>query len=121
MASRDVVAYEDDRMVFTTLISSGLPKWSTNEGLFRIWTRAHADTMSGAMGRPDFYYLQAVPYVMYFDDSISLHGTYWHDGFGYRHSHGWVNMSITDAHWIFDWTDNFYYDMWVDVWASGQY
>ncbi|HVO42191.1 MAG TPA: L,D-transpeptidase [Aggregatilineales bacterium] len=116
-----LIAYEDDQMIFATLISSGLPKWSTNEGLFRIWARAGATTMSGAMGQSDFYYLQAVPWVMYFDQSISLHGTYWHDGFGYRHSHGCVNMSITDAHWIYDWTQGFFADTWVSVWSSGTY
>lgn len=116
-----LVAYQDDQMVFATLISSGLPKWDTNLGLFHIWTRAASTAMSGAMGRPDFYYLQAVPWVMYFDHDISLHGTYWHDGFGYRHSHGCVNMSITDAHWMFDWTNGFYADTFVYVWTSGQY
>lgn len=116
-----LTAYEDDRLVFATLISSGLPKWDTNEGVFHIWTRSHSTAMSGAMGRSDFYSLQAVPWVMYFDHDISLHGTYWHDGFGYRHSHGCVNMSITDAHWIFSWTDGFYFDTAVSVWSSHQY
>ncbi len=116
-----LVAYEDDRMVYATLISSGLQKWATNEGLFHIWARPKLTEMSGAMGRPDFYSLQAVPYVMYFDHDISLHGTYWHDGFGYRHSHGCVNMSITDARWMYDWTSGFYADTWVDVWSSRQY
>lgn len=116
-----LVAYEDDRPVFATLVSSGLPQWSTNEGLFRIWARFRSDTMRGAMGRPDFYQLPAVPYVMYFDNDISLHGTYWHDGFGYRHSHGCVNLSISDARWIYEWTNNFYADTWVYVWSSGSY
>jgi len=115
------VAYEDDRMVFTTLISSGLPKWNTNEGLFRIWARPKSTQMSGAMGRSDFYSLQAVPWVMYFDHDISFHGTYWHSGFGYRHSHGCVNMSITDAEWTYQFTQGFYADTWVYVWASGTY
>ncbi|MBA3873751.1 MAG: L,D-transpeptidase, partial [Anaerolineae bacterium] len=44
------------------------------------------------------------PWVMYFDGSISLHGTYWHDNFGYRRSHGCVNLSISDAKWLFNWT-----------------
>jgi lipoprotein-anchoring transpeptidase ErfK/SrfK len=41
---------------------------------------------------------------MYFDGGISLHGTYWHDLFGYRQSHGCVNLSISDARWIFEWS-----------------
>ncbi len=115
-----LVAYQDDQMVYTTLISSGLPRpsFSTNKGLFRIWARLRVDTMTGYMGGPDYYYLPDVPYVMYFDGSISLHGTYWHDGFGYRHSHGCINMSVTDAHWMYDWTAGFYADTWVYVYDS---
>ncbi len=41
---------------------------------------------------------------MYFDNGISLHGTYWHDLFGYRQSHGCVNLTISDARYLFDWT-----------------
>lgn len=99
-----LIAYEDDEPVFATLISSGLPQFSTNEGLFEIWAKLDRDAMSGATGAPDAYALQHVPWTMYFDGGISLHGTYWHDDFGYRRSHGCVNLSISDARWIFDWT-----------------
>lgn len=100
---QSLVAYEDDKPVFATLISSGLPEWSTNEGTFEVWARLARDSMSGATGAPDAYALQSVPWVMYFDESISLHGTYWHDLFGYRRSHGCVNLSISDARWVFEW------------------
>ncbi len=100
-----LTAYEDDRLVFTTLIASGLSKHPTRMGLFHIWIRLQTDDMNGGMGGPDAYALPYVPFVMYFDRSISLHGTYWHDGFGWPHSHGCVNMSITDAHWMYDWTE----------------
>ncbi len=117
-----LVAYEDDQMVFATMISSGLPRqgWGTNKGLFRIWSRLTSTRMTGAFGRPDYYDLADVPWVMYFDNSIALHGAYWHDGFGFRHSHGCVNMSVTDAHWLYGWTDGFYADAWVYVYASNE-
>jgi len=99
-----LIAYEDDTPVFATLISSGLPQWSTNTGLFNIYVRYERTIMSGAEGQPDFYYLEEVPWTMYFDQDIGLHGAYWHDGFGYRRSHGCVNMSITDAAWIYRWS-----------------
>jgi len=97
------IAYEGDRPVFTTLISSGLSEWPTNEGLFHVYVRYPRTPMSGAEGRPDFYFLEEVPWTMYFDGDIALHGAYWHDGFGYRRSHGCVNMSITDAAWLYNW------------------
>lgn len=117
-----LVAYDDETPVFATLISSGLPEWSTNEGTFQTWARVRNGSMSGAEGQTDFYSLENVPWTLYFDGSISLHGTYWHDGFGYRHSHGCVNMSITDSYWAFQWSADGGYDKpMVYVWASGDY
>ena len=98
-----LIAYEGDRPVFSTLVSSGLADWATNEGLFNIYVRYPRTPMSGAEGEADFYSLEEVPWTMYYDGDIGLHGTYWHDGFGYRHSHGCVNLSILDAKWLYEW------------------
>lgn len=117
-----LVAYDDETPIFATLIASGLAQWSTNEGLFQTTTRKEDAPMSGAEGQSDFYRLENVPYAMYFDGKISLHGTYWHDRFGYRQSHGCVNMSITDAYWLYHWTlDAGYEQFWVYVFSSGEY
>jgi hypothetical protein len=117
-----MVAYEEDTAVFATLVSSGLQDWETNEGTFNVWSRQSNGHMSGAEGQTDFYSLENVPWVMYYDDAISLHGTYWHDGFGYRHSHGCVNLTITDAHWAFTWSaDGGFDEPYVHVWSSGEY
>ncbi|MGJ3239253.1 MAG: L,D-transpeptidase [Anaerolineae bacterium] len=99
---QSLVAYEDDRPIFATLISTGLPGTETNEGVFEVWARLERDGMSGATGAPNAYALQSVPWVQYFDADISLHGTYWHDTFGYRRSRGCVNLSISDARWMYD-------------------
>jgi L,D-transpeptidase catalytic domain len=122
-----LVAYDGHTPIFATLIASGLPGWDTNEGTFDIWARVERDGMSGATGAPGAYALESVPWVMYFDGGISLHGTYWHDGFGYRHSHGCVNPSISDASYIFKWTGDQEPDgdgnirAQVYVYASGEY
>jgi hypothetical protein len=100
------IAYEGTTPVYATLISSGLADWPTNEGLFHVYVRYPRTVMSGAEGRADFYYLEEVPWTMYFDGDIGLHGTYWHDGFGYRHSHGCVNLSITDSYWLYEWASS---------------
>lgn len=98
------IAYENETPVFATLASSGLAGWETNEGIFHIYVRYERTIMSGSNGQPDFYYLEEVPWTMYFDDDIALHGAYWHDGYGYRRSHGCVNLSITDSNWLYNWT-----------------
>ncbi len=122
-----LIAYEDDQPVFATLVSSGLADWPTTEGLFKVWARLPSDAMSGARGQPDAYDLQYVPWVMYFKGGISLHGTYWHDGFGYRRSHGCVNLSVSDARWLYEWMlgaapheDGEIVNM-VHVFSSGEY
>ena len=112
-----LTAYQDDQLIFTTLISSGKPSHPTRPGVHHVWIRFLTADMNSSMGEPDFYSLPYVPFVMYFDNSISLHGAYWHDNFGYAQSHGCVNMSITDAHWIFDWT-NSVPNFPVYVWSS---
>lgn len=98
---QSLVAYEGDTPVFTTLVSTGLPGWDTNLGTFAVdWMHTRDDMSADHPG--DFYYIQEVPWTAFFDEGIALHGTFWHDGFGYPQSHGCVNMSITDAHWIFE-------------------
>jgi hypothetical protein len=97
-----VIAYDDTTPVFATLVSTGLPRWPTYEGTFNIYFRRTRDFMSWGTVGDDFYSLEEVPWTMFFDEGRALHGAYWHDGFGYRRSHGCVNMTITDAKWMYD-------------------
>ncbi|HRE26227.1 MAG TPA: L,D-transpeptidase [Anaerolineales bacterium] len=102
-----LVAYEGATPVYATLVSSGLDKWRTEPGLFQVYARLKADRMSGAYApdRSDYYALEMVPWVMYFDGDRALHGEYWHDGLGFKRSHGCVNLSPADSRWLFDWSD----------------
>lgn len=102
---QNLVAYSGGAPMMATLVSSGVKngEWDTNPGTFSVHTRIEAGKMSGAEGGPDYYSLDLVPYAQYFDNLISLHGTYWHDGFGYTHSHGCVNLSISDSKWLYGW------------------
>jgi len=102
-----LAAYEGERMVYATLVSSGLDKWATEPGLFHIWARLKVDNMRGAYepDGSDYYSLEAVPWVMYFDGQRALHGEYWHDRLGFKRSHGCVNLAPLDARWLFDWAE----------------
>ena len=99
-----VAAYEGDQMVYATLTSTGLRRWPTVQGLYRIHHKFALDGMTGRKGEPDYYSLEDVPWVMYFHEDYALHGAYWHDGFGYQHSHGCINLAPQDAKWLYDWT-----------------
>lgn len=115
-----LAAYEGDKMVFATLISSGLNRWPTYEGIFQVEQRYKANKMSGAEGKVDYYFVEDVPHTMYFDmvNQIALHGAYWHDRFGYKHSHGCVNMPPQDSEWVYYWSEQANNDLWVWVHTS---
>lgn len=98
-----LVVHEGDEAIFATLVATGLPRWPTYEGTFNIYYRNPREYMSWGVVGDDFYALEEVPWTMFFDGGRALHGAYWHDGFGYRRSHGCVNLSITDAKWLYDW------------------
>jgi L,D-transpeptidase catalytic domain len=121
---QSLVAYDGNTPVYATLISSGLPGSETDEGVFEVWARLERDGMSGAFGAPTAYELQSVPWVQYFDGDNALHGTYWHDTFGYRRSRGCVNMSISDASWIYEFFNPIVESgrpAYVYVYSSGDY
>jgi hypothetical protein len=107
-----LAAYVGDRMVYATLVSSGLRGWDTPLGLSRVWLRVKMGKMSGGYNRPDYYFLEDVPWSMYFNRDVALHTAYWHDGFGYKRSHGCVNLAPLDAKWLFEWAPE---DVWVWV------
>jgi hypothetical protein len=111
-----MAAYVGDRMVYATLVSSGLGGWNTPPGLFQVWRKIETGKMSGAHNRPDYYFLEDVPWAMYFNQDIALHGAYWHNSFGYQHSHGCVNLAPADARWLFYWAPE---TVWVQV-QSGE-
>jgi hypothetical protein len=102
-----VIAYDGINPIFTTLVSTGLPRWPTYEGSFHIYYRNPREFMTWGVVGDDYYSLEEVPWTMFFDEGRALHGAYWHDGFGYRRSHGCVNMSITDAKWMYDWVADY--------------
>jgi len=112
LTAQRVYAYEDDRLIYDFLVSTG--KWGrTPTGTFTIWAKSRYQKMSGGskvLGT--YYYLPNVPYISWFSNSevpairgYSFHGTYWHDNFGHPMSHGCINMRTEDAEKLFYWAD----------------
>jgi lipoprotein-anchoring transpeptidase ErfK/SrfK len=49
--------------------------------------------------------LPGVPWVLYINEAgISFHGTYWHNDYGFPHSHGCINMAPQAAKWLYRWS-----------------
>ena len=112
--------YDHRQLVFATLIASGSDPFWTRPGLFQINQKLDTTPMTGSFeaNRSDAYYLEDVPWTMYFDGPRALHGAYWRAKMGFTQSHGCVNLTVGDAHWLYDWAG---LDDWVYVWdPSGQ-
>jgi lipoprotein-anchoring transpeptidase ErfK/SrfK len=100
LSEQTLTVYENGMAVHTTLVSTGLPATPTPTGQFRIWVKFRYDDMSG-----EDYYIEDVPYVMYFYRGFGLHGVTWHGNFGHPMSHGCVNLPTEEAGWLFEWAD----------------
>lgn len=98
LSEQTLTAYEDDRAIFSSLISAGMARTPTPVGEFAIYTKIRSQTMSGPG-----YSLPNVEFVAYFYSAYAIHGAYWHDSFGHPMSHGCVNMRVRDAEWLYGW------------------
>ncbi len=110
LSEQKLRAWEGKALFLETPVSTGLPWWPTPTGEFRIWIKLRFAKMEGGSGRY-YYYLPNVPYIMYFENEkipgwrgYGLHGTYWHNDFGTRRSHGCVNLPTSIAEKLFYWT-----------------
>ena len=110
-----ISVYENNKLIYATLTATGLDKYMTRPGLFKITEMTEDTYMAGTVeeDRSDYYFLESVPWSLYFDERRALHGAYWHDGLGMKRSHGCVNLSPGDARWIYEWAE---VGDWVYVW-----
>jgi len=85
-------------VVRTMIVSTGVARYPTPRGRFRIYSKYRAVNMSGPG-----YYLPGVPHTMFFYRGYAIHGTYWHSNFGTPMSHGCINLTRADAAWLYSW------------------
>jgi len=93
-----VTLYQGTTAVQQFTAVTGTADHPTNDGTFYIYLRYASQTMHG----PD-YVQPDVPWVSYFDGGRALHGAYWRTTFGYRGSHGCVNLPVSAAKVVYDW------------------
>lgn len=108
--TQTLVAYEGERPVFATVVSTGRIGTPTPKGVHRIWVKLRSTTMSNAdeaqttTEEATPYSIEDVPWVQFFSNGVALHGAFWHRRFGNAASHGCVNLAPLDAMRLFDWT-----------------
>jgi lipoprotein-anchoring transpeptidase ErfK/SrfK len=108
LAKQLLVAYEGERPVFTTLVSTGRrgtkdEPFETPPGTYRVQTKHISTSMDGNTASDGNYSIQDVPWALFFHGNYAIHGAFWHNGFGSRRSHGCVNLPVADARWLFWW------------------
>jgi hypothetical protein len=115
LTTQTLMAYENDREVLKTTISSGIPNGprgkdglstKSPQGEFRILEKDPAKHMGNGnlFADADDYELPGVPWTLFFTaQGHAFHGTYWHENFGVPMSHGCINMRTEDAKWLFRW------------------
>ncbi len=109
-------AFEGDLEVFRSKVSTGIHSsgpspngipTDTPLGRFRVGSKMPCRHMGNGEITSDIdaYELIGVPWVTYFHETgVAFHGTYWHNNFGRRMSHGCVNMETAAANWLYRWT-----------------
>lgn len=101
LSSQRVWLYENDAVVQSWAVSSGLPGSATQPGNFRIGWKTPMQDMGCFPGAP--YCTENVPWVAYFNGDQAFHGAYWHNNFGRPMSHGCVNLPVSAAKFLYDW------------------
>ncbi len=98
LSSQTVRAYQGNTVIRAMVVSTGIARYPTPIGRFRIYAKYPSVHMSGPG-----YSLPGVPHTMFFYRGYALHGTYWHSNFGTPMSHGCINLTRADAAWLYSW------------------
>ncbi|MGD1808737.1 L,D-transpeptidase [Dapis sp. BLCC M126] len=98
LSTQRLIAWEGNKAVYAVIVSTGKASTPTRLGTFRVYTKYRSTRMTGPG-----YDVPDVPYTMYYDGGMAIHGAYWHNRFGTPVSHGCTNVAVNHAKWLFDW------------------
>ena len=102
LGSQRATLYENGNVVNSWAVSTGLPGTPTPTGNFKVFAHTRMQDMGCYPGAP--YCTEDVPWITWFTTNIGFHGTYWHNNYGNRMSHGCVNLPIDLAKYVYDWS-----------------
>jgi lipoprotein-anchoring transpeptidase ErfK/SrfK len=98
LSEQRLYAHEGDSTLLTAVVSTGIARYPTVTGSYKIYAKYRATRMRGPG-----YDLANVPWAMFFYRGYAIHGTYWHSNFGRPMSHGCINMKTSEAKWLYQW------------------
>ncbi len=114
LARQMLSCYEGKREVYFCRVSTGriydpatglrTDAYATPAGtLLTHWKIISKNMTAGS--EASGYSTPAVPWCVYIQGGVAIHGAHWHNAFGEPRSHGCVNATPEDAKWIFRWSD----------------
>ncbi len=100
-------AYENGKLAKTFQVSTGISKYPTPTGDFEVLAKIEKKDYEWTYGpdHPDNYNLKDVDFNLRFTAGYYLHYAYWHNNFGYRMSHGCVNINRENSEWLYNWAN----------------
>jgi hypothetical protein len=104
-----LMAYEGNRLVFATRVSTGgrlrSGTYTTPAGEYLTYHKRPTRHMARGDLASSGFDLPGVPWVTYIrENGTAFHGTYWHNDYGRPRSHGCINMTPQAAKWLYRWT-----------------
>ena len=92
ISEQELRLWTGDTLIEVFKISSGIYPYGTPLGEYQVYVKYPVTDMYGPG-----YYIEDVPWTMYFYKDYGIHGAYWHNDFGTPMSHGCVNMDVAEA------------------------
>jgi lipoprotein-anchoring transpeptidase ErfK/SrfK len=107
LETRTVTAFEGEKAVFVARCASGAKGTETPLGEYRTYHKGPSVHMTNqGDGTENTYHLPGVPWVSFFTGTgVAFHGTYWHNDYGRPSSRGCVNLTSSDAKFLYRWTN----------------
>ena len=105
LSSQTLTYFENGHKIDKFYISSGIARYPTPKGEFKIIYKIEKTRMKHEYGpnHPDNYDLKDVPHCLGFYQDQMIHGAYWHHNFGHKMSHGCVNEPLDKAAQLYNW------------------
>lgn len=101
LAEQRLYAYENGLLVATYLVSTGTKTYPTIAGEYKVMGKTPVKRYRG----PGYDLPNTHWNTQFSTRGDFFHEAYWHNKFGQPMSHGCVNMRISDAKFIYDWSD----------------
>jgi lipoprotein-anchoring transpeptidase ErfK/SrfK len=92
--------WRDNKVVFTSLVNTGIAAAPSDNGTWPIYLRYSSQTMQGVDPSGHHYYDPGVPYISYYHGGEAVHG-FWRNSYGWPQSLGCVELPVQNAKTVY--------------------